>query len=123
MRAPIELRVEYRRLNSFFSDYTKNISKGGTFIHTERPLPIGTEFVFHLVVPTLPEPLSLRGEVRWVLQPGDPAPGGEPAAPGMGIRFRYENDEERTRIEASVEDLMRLHLGPGLSSRLLRGGK
>jgi len=31
-RVPIELKVEYKRLNTFFSDYTKNISKGGTFI-------------------------------------------------------------------------------------------
>src|SRR5690348_1888069 len=31
-RVPIELKVEYKKLNSFFADYTKNISKGGTFI-------------------------------------------------------------------------------------------
>jgi len=28
-RAPIELKVEYKRLNTFFYDYTKNISRGG----------------------------------------------------------------------------------------------
>jgi len=47
-RAPIELKVEYKRLNSFFADYTKNISRGGSFIGTEKPLPVGTEFVFAL---------------------------------------------------------------------------
>ena len=41
-RQPIELKVEYKRLNTFFADYTKNISKGGTFIKTNRPLPVGT---------------------------------------------------------------------------------
>ena len=41
-RAPIELKVEYKRLNTFFYDYTKNISKGGTFIKTEKPLDVGT---------------------------------------------------------------------------------
>ena len=35
MRAPIELKVEYKKMNTFFSDYTKNISKGGTFIKTQ----------------------------------------------------------------------------------------
>ena len=55
-RAPIELKVEYKRLNTFFFDYTRNISKGGTFIHTERPLPIGTVFVFQLRLPTLDAP-------------------------------------------------------------------
>ena len=42
-RAPIELKVEYKRLNTFFYDYTKNISKGGTFIKTEKPLDVGTD--------------------------------------------------------------------------------
>jgi type IV pilus assembly protein PilZ len=41
-RAPIELKVEYKRINSFFADYTRNISKGGTFIKTTKPLAIGT---------------------------------------------------------------------------------
>ena len=45
-RSAIELRVEYQRLNSFFHDYTKNISQGGTFVRTKRPLAVGTRFVF-----------------------------------------------------------------------------
>ncbi|HWN69111.1 MAG TPA: PilZ domain-containing protein, partial [Haliangium sp.] len=53
-RKPIELEVTYKRLNAFFSDYTKNISKGGTFIKTEKPLEVGTEFLFKLHVPRLP---------------------------------------------------------------------
>ena len=47
-RAPIELKVEYKRLNTFFADYTRNISRGGTFIGTDKPLKVGTEFVFAL---------------------------------------------------------------------------
>ena len=50
-RQPITLRVDYKRVNMFFSDYTKNISKGGTFIKTKNPLPIGTEFVFVMSFP------------------------------------------------------------------------
>src|SRR6185312_9659980 len=52
-RHAIELKVEYKRLNTFFADYTKNISKGGTFIRTDKPLSIGTEFLFKLFVPQL----------------------------------------------------------------------
>ncbi len=33
-REPIELQVSYKRLNTFFADYTRNISRGGTFIGT-----------------------------------------------------------------------------------------
>ena len=66
-RAPIELKVEYKRLNTFFYDYTKNISKGGTFIKTEKPLDVGTIFLFKLMLPSQSAPLALRGEVRWVV--------------------------------------------------------
>jgi type IV pilus assembly protein PilZ len=47
-RAAITLRVDYKRINTFFADYTKNISKGGTFIRTTKPLDVGTDFVFVL---------------------------------------------------------------------------
>ena len=61
LRVPIELKVEYKKLNTFFADYTKNICKGGTFIRTKKPLEIGTIFVFRLTVPTLKEPIAIRG--------------------------------------------------------------
>ena len=64
-RAPIELKVDYKKLNSFFADYTKNISKGGTFIKTKKPLPIGTRFLFKLTVPQRNDPFELLGEVVW----------------------------------------------------------
>jgi uncharacterized protein (TIGR02266 family) len=63
-RAPIELKVEYKKLNTFFADYTKNICKGGTFIRTKKPLDVGTIFVFQLGVPKLKEPIAIRGEVK-----------------------------------------------------------
>src|SRR5580658_7937448 len=66
-RAAITLKVDYRRLNSFFADYTKNISKGGTFIRTSKPLKVGTEFVFVLSVPSHNTQLELKGAVVWVV--------------------------------------------------------
>jgi type IV pilus assembly protein PilZ len=114
-RAPIELKVEYRRLNAFFADYTKNISRGGTFIATGRPLPIGTEFVFRLFVPSLAEPISLRGRVRWVVEDSDPA--GREA--GMGIRFIFDEEQERVEVEGVVEKLMVDSLGPLVHARLM----
>ena len=66
-RASINLKVEYQRLNAFFADYTTNISKGGTFISTNEPLDVGTEFAFKLDVPGVEEVLSLKGIVRWVV--------------------------------------------------------
>jgi len=122
-RAPIELRVEYQRLNRFFYDYTKNISMGGTFIKTNKPLEIGTEFLFQLMIPTLPEPLVLRGDVRWILHEGETRVGEGPDGadePGMGIRFIYEDDNQRTEVEREVEHLMVGSLGPKIYASLHR---
>jgi len=111
-RAPIELKVDYRRLNSFFADYTKNISKGGTFIKTRKALPPGTRFLFRLSVPGREEPFELSGEVVHAYAEGEES--------GMGIRFVWTSDEERSRFERLVEQLMTESLGPLVAQNLLR---
>ena len=111
-RAPIELKVDYKRLNSFFADYTKNISKGGTFIATDKPLPEGTLFHFRISVPGVVDPFTLTGEVAWVRSEG--------AAPGMGIRFIYPDEAQRAALDSVVEALMARSLGPMLAAKLLR---
>ena len=115
-RAPIELKVEYRRLNTFFADYTRNISRGGTFIKTQKPLDVGTEFLFKLLVPTLEQPIVLKGSVQWVIPP-DKATESEPA--GMGIKFIYATQQERSFVEQKVERLMIDSLGDHLFHKLL----
>ena len=115
-RAPIELRVEYEFLNMFFRDYTKNISKGGTFVRTEKPLPLDTEFVFLLHVTKLDKSIKLIGRVSWRVEPSD-ATDEKPA--GMGISFVYRDDEERARVDDMVRSMMRAELGDNLAEQLL----
>jgi len=114
-RAPIELKVDYRKLNSFFADYTKNISKGGTFIKTSKPLPEGTRFLFHLVVPGREAPFELSGVVAHVAAEGE--------EPGMGIRFVWDDGGARREFEAAVERMMAESLGPELARKLLGEGR
>ena len=112
-RRPIELKVEYKRLNTFFADYTKNISRGGTFIKTSRPLPIGTEFLFKLLVPGRDEPLTIHGEVQRIID----ASSDEEA--GMAIRFVYREGDPQVEIARIVEGLMTDSFGPRLSAKLM----
>lgn len=123
-REAIELKVEYKRLNTFFSDYTKNISRGGTFIKTNRPLDVGTDFVFKLYVPHQEQPLAIHGQVQWVVTEADVAAGDsrEPY-PGMGIRFIYRDGDRREEIDKFVEKLMVDSLGQRLYSRLMAAAK
>ena len=124
-RAPIELKVEYKRLNTFFYDYTKNISKGGTFIKTEKPLDVGTIFLFKLMLPSQSTPLALRGEVRWVVKDGAPLPPQVEAGHdhGMGIRFVYDSAEQREQLEHIVETMMTDSLGPLIYAHLVKKPK
>lgn len=119
-RTPITLRVDYKRLNTFFADYTKNISKGGTFIRTNKPLDVGTEFVFVLALPDVSgektTELELTGEVKWVVPEAEAT---DAAPAGMGIQFIFQDDSERRRVEEFVADLMHESLGPHLASKLL----
>jgi type IV pilus assembly protein PilZ len=122
-RAAIELKVEYQRLNTFFYDYTKNISKGGTFIKTNRPLDIGTQFLFKLYVPSRGEPLQLHGQVRWVQREGEPPRDGGDGEPGMGIQFLYDDDQQRLDVERTVKEMMVASLGPVIYAQLRRLGE
>ena len=113
VRRPIELKVEYKRLNTFFADYTKNISRGGTFIKTSRPLPIGTEFLFKLFVPGREEPFTIHGEVQRIIDAG----AGE--EPGMAIKFVYREGDPQDEIARVVEGMMTSSLGPRLFAKLM----
>jgi type IV pilus assembly protein PilZ len=107
-RESIELVVRYQRLNAFFADYVKNISRGGTFVATAEPLPPDTEFVFSLGVPQMEDPIQLRAKVMWVTSP-DVESAANPA--GMGIQFQYQDAEERGRLERLIEQLIVDQLG------------
>jgi len=111
-RVPIELKVVYTRVNRFFADYTRNLSRGGAFVLSREPLPVGTRIALKLAVPSLEEPISLCGEV---------VRHGTPIEPGMGIRFIWDDSKGRGDFDALVEHLMRESLGPEVASALLRG--
>jgi type IV pilus assembly protein PilZ len=115
-RHSITLRVDYKRMNTFFADYAKNISRGGTFIRTSKPLQIGTEFVFVLSIPGQAEQLQLQGEVMWTVEESEAA-GERPA--GMGIAFRFADEAEKKELEGLVERLMSEKLGGLVTSKLL----
>lgn len=121
-RRAVELRVEYENMNSFFADYVKNLSRGGTFIASETPFPIGTEFLFRLVVPRNDEALAVRGVVRWI-HPKHQATAERPA--GMGVEFVFADSFEKLAFTKAVESWMLESFGPALTRTLTdpEGGK
>jgi type IV pilus assembly protein PilZ len=117
VRAALRLRVDYERMNSFFADYTKDLSKGGTFIKTARPLPVGSRCHFAFTVPALSEPLILEGEVSWIRTAADAAAGH--ADPGMGVKFVFPDAVAEKEFGALIERLMEDSLGRDVARGLL----
>lgn len=83
LRLEIEIDVGLEGDNTFFTGRTGDLSKGGVFIATDEPFPVGTEL---LVAFVLPDGYSVEadGIVAWVRAPRyrpDELPG------GMGVRF------------------------------------
>jgi type IV pilus assembly protein PilZ len=114
-QVPIELKVEYKRVNTFLSDFCKNISRNYTFIKTKNPLPVGTVFLFRIVVPGIDEPLNIKGFVQKVVTP-DGAAEGESA--GMDIQFEYDEEAEREILMRKVHGLIDESLGIRLGEKI-----
>jgi len=86
-RTGVTLLVEYEGADELLSDYTDNLSSGGTFIATARELAVGTSVRLALSFPGLLEPVGVDGVVRWVREGDDR---------GVGIEFLA--GEGRTRL-------------------------
>jgi uncharacterized protein (TIGR02266 family) len=109
-RQPVTLFVEYEGADDLVGDFTDNLSSGGTFVTTNRSLPIGTHVQLVLSFPGLLQPISIDGTVRWTR--GDNAAGD----PGAGIEFITGPSREAL---AAIVDRIRLR-DPRTMARLLR---
>lgn len=84
-RVPLETRVQFSfdRFSGFISEFSSNISPGGIFIKTRKPLPAGQVLDFEFRLGDGFELINGRGQVVWT-RAEDEGPN-RPA--GMGIRF------------------------------------
>jgi uncharacterized protein (TIGR02266 family) len=96
MRIQKTLSLTYKDDQAFISAYTSNISTGGLFIKTDKPLRLGDQFLLRLQVPALHEPLKVSCEVAWVRGLSEATPK-EPA--GMGIKFIEMSKGDREALK------------------------
>jgi hypothetical protein len=95
--ADLDLEVTYTSESNFYSDVTG--ADLGLFIATFVVKPPGTTFSVHVSIPQLPEPVMMRGAVRWVREfsPSIEAP------PGMGIALQGLSASTRAAIDAFMK--------------------
>jgi uncharacterized protein (TIGR02266 family) len=96
MRIQKTLSLTYKDDQAFISAYARNISTGGLFIKTDKPLRLGDQFMLRLQLPSLQEPLRVSCEVAWVKSPAE-ATAKEPA--GMGLKFTEMSKGDREALK------------------------
>jgi uncharacterized protein (TIGR02266 family) len=97
-RCDVELEVNLDSDSNFYMGLTENISEGGLFVATHRYKPLGTLVTLSFRVPNRPDPITVRGEVRWLR----PANGHNEVHPGMGIQFVDVGPEELGAIRTFI---------------------
>jgi uncharacterized protein (TIGR02266 family) len=96
-----ELLVAYRTVDGFITDWAVNISRGGLFINSRTPLPVGTTVRLIISLPDAAFPFDLTGRVTRVAE-FDNATN---EVPGMGLEFVDIDEDKRARIERFVDKL------------------
>src|SRR5512138_2572703 len=98
-----EIPVAYRSVGSFLTDWATNISHGGLFINTRKPLPVGTTVKILIQLPGASFPCQLTGRVARVTDFDNRSN----LVPGMGIEFVDIDDAKKRDIESFVDRLRR----------------
>ena len=95
-RAAVTLVVDYDGAEDFVGDYTDNLSKGGTFIHTSRTFAVGSGLRLMLSFPGLLQPVAIDAVVRWTR--------GEP---DLGVGVEFLEGPGRDALAALVDKIQR----------------
>ncbi|WP_243336721.1 TIGR02266 family protein [Anaeromyxobacter soli] len=113
-RTPVGLavRLSYGTIDELVERFAVNISRGGVFIRTRAPRPVGTRLALELRLSGGEAAIRGEGVVRWI-QAEDPA--AHPRrAPGMGVQFTRLDDASRALVERMVELKERRGVAPGV---------
>ena len=106
-RGPVNLRIKFRSesLQQFIERYGVDVSRGGIFIRTREPLPVGTRLKLDFqLVDTVPL-FQGDGTVVWIREHDASRAG---VTPGMGVRFDRLTTESQTTLDTILEEKIRL---------------
>jgi uncharacterized protein (TIGR02266 family) len=106
-RHELEVAVGLEGASRFYTGKTGDLGRGGLFVASHEPLPVGTEVVLSFV---LPDGYRVRAEgtVAWVRAPRyrpEELPG------GMGVRFERLDEADRRAIRFFLEQRPPFHYG------------
>ncbi len=81
---PVRVRLRYAAFETFIDKFAPNVTRGGVFLASRTPRPVGEVFTFEVLLAGGEVALSGEGKVTWVRE-FDPAMPQKPH--GMGVQF------------------------------------
>ena len=102
MPSPVTLKIKFKSssLQEFIERYSVDVSKGGIFIRTPKPLAVGTALRFEFQFQDGSPLLAGGGTVVWVREQD---PEKSEIAPGMGLRFDQLPPESQRVLDQVLE--------------------
>jgi type IV pilus assembly protein PilZ len=90
------IKVTFKSQEQFSREYTKDISKGGIFVATEKPLPVNSRVELILSIPNLSSEVKVVGEVVHAVTNDNTSEKTYERVAGMGIQFlEFEGDGQK----------------------------
>jgi molecular chaperone DnaK len=114
MPVGLAVRLSYGTLAEFVDKFAVNISRGGIFIRTRDPKPVGTRLSFELRLQGGEVVVRGQGVVRWIQ--AENASAQPPVAPGMGVQFTDLDERSRALVERMVTLKERRGVAPGVAT-------
>lgn len=124
----MRIKLKYPNVETFIQKYAMNISRGGIFIATKSPKPVGTLLKFEFLLANAAGTSLIRGEgqVQWTREydPSQPQ-----KAHGMGVKFTKLDEGSQAVVDRALkwraehgrrpsdsESFNVSHVGPGADS-------
>jgi uncharacterized protein (TIGR02266 family) len=98
LRVFINLRFRYTANDRMAQAFSRDLSIRGTFLKTDRTLPLGTRLVLQFCLPGLAEEMRCSGVVRNTCSTTRAADPG-----GIGIEFEELRDRDRELLAAFID--------------------
>ena len=93
IRKPFFMPVDYSTQDRVYRDFIKDISTGGVFIETQRPLPVGREISMAFSFPNLRQNFKINGDVVRM----DPK--------GIGVAFVKSSEDQTETLDFCVKEI------------------
>jgi uncharacterized protein (TIGR02266 family) len=97
----MRIKLKYPDVDTFIQKYAVNISRGGIFIATKQPKPVGTFVKFEFLLSNTDSQSIIRGEgqVQWTKEFDPAAPA---RAHGMGVKFLRLDTESQKVVDRAL---------------------